>query len=265
MNNKMKLTAVGVLSVGSLLAACGGDDDTATTTATATTTTTITTGTGGTTTATTSASGGGGAGGMMEPPPVFPAAPKLGVQIDRMGRPAINTVGSKTFGTPAARDVAENVYNAASDPATWGAMFKADIAKSLAVLDALDKADNATAAMAGCGNQVAVPAATKHAAGAYDFLAGVLADDRLWVKLTAKGGCGLYLAVEANALMVTNDFCGGRIPTDDVIDESYSLLSGAFDFTKLPANPFLFGDTIAVEGTTNAAYLAGFPYFAAKK
>ncbi len=205
----------------------------------------------------------------MEPPPVFPAAPKLGVQIDRMGRPAINTVGSKTFGTPAARDVAETAYNAASDPATWVAMFKPDIAASLAVLDALDKPDNATPAMAGCGNQVAVPAATKHAAGAYDFLAGVLADDRLWVKLTAKGGCGLYLAVEANALMVTNDFCGGRTPTDDVIDESYSLLSGAFDFANLaknpPTNPFLFGDTIAVEGTTNAAYLAGFPYFAAKK
>lgn len=275
MNNKMKLTAVGVLSVGSLLAACSGSDTTAPTTTTTTTTATamtdaVTTGTGGTatTTATTSASGGGGAGGMMEPPPVFPAAPKLGVQIDRMGRPAINTVGSKTFGTPAARDLAETAYNAASDPATWVAMFKADIAKSLAVLDALDKADNANAAMAGCGNQVGVPAATKHAAGAYDLLAGVLADDRLWVKLTA-AKCGLYLAVEANALEVVNDNCGGRSPTDDVIDESYSLLSGAFDFANLakmpPTNPFLFGDTIPVDPATKTAAEGVFPYFAAKK
>ena len=262
MNTKMKLSAVAVLSVGALIAACGGDDTTETAASTTTTTTTTTTtaaggagGAGGSTTT----SAAGGAGGMG---PEYPAAPKLGLQIDRMGRPAINTVGSKTF-NKALRDAAEDAYNADGMADGWAAKYTADIAGSLAVLDALDKPDNAMASMAGCGNQIA--AGGKQTAGAYDFLAGVLANDRLWVKLTAKGGCGLYLAVEANALMVTNDLCGGRIPTDDVIDESYSILAGAFDFSKLPMNPFLFGDTIPVDPATKTAYEAGFPYFAAKK
>jgi len=261
MNTKMKLSAVAVLSVGALIAACGGDDTTET--ASTTTTTTSAAGGAGGATTTTTTSAAGGAGGMG---PEYPAAPKLGVQIDRMGRPAINTVGSKTF-NKALRDAAEDAYNADGNADGWAAKYTADIAGSLAVLDALDKPDNAMASMAGCGNQIA--AGGKQTAGAYDFLAGVLANDRLWVKLTAKGGCGLYLAVEANALMVTNDLCGGRIPTDDVIDESYSILSGAFDFANLaknpPTSPFLFGDTIPVDPATKAAYEAGFPYFAAKK
>jgi hypothetical protein len=256
MNITMKLTAVALLGAGAFLAACG-DDETSTTTTTSTTATTSSAGGAGGTGP--GAGGGGGAGGDIGP--VFPPAPKLGAQIDRMGRPAINTVGSKTF-DKANRDAALDAYNKEGDLTKWSA-YAADIAASLAILDALDKADNADPAMAGCGNQVA--AGGKQTKGTYDTLAGVLADDRLWVKLTAKGGCGLYLGVEANFLGVTNDTCGGRTPVDDVVDESYSLLSGAFDFSKLPGNPFLFGDGIPVEPATKTAYEAGFPYFAAKK
>lgn len=253
MNTTMKLTAVALLGLGALVTACG-DDDTGGTSTTATTTSTGGAGGMGT--------GGMGTGGMGgDPGPTFPPAPKVGAQIDRMGRPAINTVGSETF-DKTKRDAALDAYNVEGDPSKWST-FAPSIAKSLAVLDALDKADNADATKAGCGNQVA--AGGKTTKGAYDTLAGVLADDRLWVKLNAKGGCGLYLGVEANFLGVTNDFCGGRTPVDDVVDESYSLLSGAFDFSKLPMNPFLFGDGVAVEAATKTAYEAGFPYFAAKK
>lgn len=258
MNTSMKLTAVALLGLGAFVTACG-DDDTSTSTTSTTASTSSAGGAGGTGAGTGGSPGTGGQGG--DPGPTFPPAPALGAQIDRMGRPAINTVGSKTF-DKAKRDAALDAYNAQGDMSKWAA-FAPDIAASLAVLDALDKADNANAAMAGCGNQVA--AGGKTTKGAYDTLAGVLADDRLWVKLSAKGGCGLYLAVEANFLGVTNDLCGGRTPVDDVVDESYSLLSGAFDFAKLPGNPFLFGDTIAVEKATADAYKAGFPYFAAKK
>lgn len=262
MKTTMTISVLALLGAGAVLAACGGDDTTETTSST-TASVGGAGGTGGTGPGTggmgPGAGGSGGQGG--DPGPMFPPAPKLGEQIDRMGRPAINTVGSKTFDA-ANRDAAEDAYNKEADMSKWSA-FAPDIAASLAVLDALDKPDNATPAMAGCGNQVA--AGGKQDAGTYDTLAGVLADDRIWVKLTAKGGCGLYLGVEANFLGVANDTCGGRTPVDDVVDESYSLLSGAVDFSKLPDNPFLFGDGVGVEAATKTAYEAGFPYFAAKK
>jgi hypothetical protein len=46
------------------------------------------------------------------------------------------------------------------------------------------------------------------------------------VKGDAAGGCNLYLGVEAGVLGVTNDDCGGRKPAYDVIETSYSALSG---------------------------------------
>jgi len=188
-----------------------------------------------------------------------PAPPTLGAQLDRIGRPAINTVGSKTFDKNK-RDMAENAYNIDSNPAQWGTNHAADIAADLAILDALDAPDPT-----GCGNQVAVGKSNGNmvkAMGAYDFLAGILADDRLRLFTGGDGTCGLYLAVEANALGVANMNCGGRTPVDDVITESYSLLSGAFDFTKMP--PFLFSDGIPVDPALKTSFGAGFPFFAAK-
>ena len=55
----------------------------------------------------------------------------------------------------------------------------------------------------------------------------VLADDQLYVN-TDSGDCSGngYLAVEADALgVLPNDLCGGRAPSYDVMDRSYSALA----------------------------------------
>ena len=245
MNFHLELSAVAILSAGAMAAACSSKNSASPTTAATVTSTSSSGGNtggsggmGGTTSST------GGAGGAMPPPP-----PKLGAQIDRMGRPAINTVGSKTFIGVAEREAAEDAYNADGDPNSWK-KYGADIAVSLAILDGVDTV---------CGNQPgSAGAMTK---GGYDFLAGALADDRLRVRTDGDGTCGVYLGVEADALkLLPNKTCGGRTPVDDVIDESYSILSGAADFTK--ANPFPVGDKVPVDKLTSDAFAGGFPFFA---
>jgi hypothetical protein len=197
-----------VLAAGAALAAapgCGGSDSTTgtggSTSTTTTTTTTTTTGDGG--------GGGTGTGGSM-----MPAPPKLGAQIDRFGRPAINTAANHAFdGDAAAAGAAKDAWNANADPSTW-ASYTAEVAGNLAIVDSLDTV---------CGNQAF--AGPMPVAGRYDTLASVLADDRVWVKTDA-ATCTVYLAVEANATgFVPNGDCGGRKLDFDVIDESYSLLA----------------------------------------
>ena len=123
-----------------------------------------------------------------------PAKPTLGAtQIDRMGRAGVNT--------------------ALTDPSTWSPQFKKNISTNLAILDSLDTV---------CGNQLlAGPSAV---AGRYDTLAGVLVDDRLYVRAD-KTTCTNYLGVEANAVGLTNDDCGGRTPLYNTIDVTYSALA----------------------------------------
>ncbi|HET6149639.1 MAG TPA: DUF4331 family protein [Polyangia bacterium] len=134
-----------------------------------------------------------------------PAPPALGGQVDRQGRSVVNTVLIHGFDSDAAATMAaKDAYNAAA-PATWGS-FKAEIAKNLAILDSLDTM---------CGNQLL--AGPTVAAGRYDALAGVLADDQLYVN-TATGTCTQYFAVE---LGMAGD-CGGRAPTYDTIDVTLS-------------------------------------------
>ena len=137
-----------------------------------------------------------------------PAPPALGAQIDRQGRSVVNTVLIHGFDSDtAARGTAKDAYNAAA-PATWGT-FKAEMAKNLAILDSLDTM---------CGNQLLAGATV--AAGRYDALAGVLADDQLYVN-TATGTCTQYFAVE---LGMPGD-CGGRAPTYDTIDVTLSAVA----------------------------------------
>lgn len=145
----------------------------------------------------------------IKPPPV----PALGAMIDRMGRPAINTALNNTFAADAtAAGTAKDNYNKAA-PTAW-ASYSTEMAKNLAILDSLDT---------NCGNQLL--AGPTPIAGRYNTLAGVLADDRLYVN-TASTTCGQYLAVEANAVnVVPNNDCGGRTLTYDVIDTSYSVLA----------------------------------------
>jgi hypothetical protein len=161
----------------------------------------------------------------------------LGLQIDRMGRPAVNTALTDPFWDDGVQTVAEHKmkqdrYNQASNPATWGNVELAtgrktgDIIKaSLAVYDALDGTSNGVMAADGCGTQLAFGATYKGTVYPdYTLLTTVLTDDKLYVN-TASGTCATYLAVEANELGVTNTDCGGRTPNYNTIDITYSALA----------------------------------------
>jgi hypothetical protein len=148
-----------------------------------------------------------------------PPTINLDHQIDRMGRAGVNTATTAPFfresveAEQQAHDEVLDEYNSASDPDEWVADFGDRIAGNIAILDSLDTV---------CGNQLlAGNAAT---AGRYDALAGVLADDQLYVN-TASGACQQYLAVEGNAVGITNTDCGGRTPLEDSIDVTYSVLA----------------------------------------
>jgi len=186
----------------------------------------------------------------------FPAAPSIGAQIDRLGRPAINTVLNHGFDTTAAAGPAKDAYNQDGSPGGW-TQYAAQFAGSLAILDGIDTGLSCTggtctpapaqAKGAGCGTQViynnslsgdpnGTPTATS-----YGTLATILTDDELWLD-TTKMACDVgpshqnYLGVELNALSngsIPNS-CGGRDPLNDVIDTSYSALTagfGAFNIT----------------------------------
>lgn len=144
----------------------------------------------------------------------FVVPPALGPQIDRMGRAGVNTALIAPFDlNSSSKGASQDAYNAAGVPSQWGAQFAARIAANLAVLDGLDTV---------CGNQLlAGPAPVP---GRYATLAGVLADDQIYVN-TSSGTCDVYLAVEANAVGIANSDCGGRTPTVDTIDRTYSVLA----------------------------------------
>ncbi|MGE5185113.1 MAG: hypothetical protein ACM31C_23755 [Acidobacteriota bacterium] len=161
----------------------------------------------------------------------IPPAPTPGAQIDRMGRPAVNTALNHVFDTDmTAEGSAKDAYNADGGAGTWQTTYLNEFAKNLAILDALDTTLTAT----GCKNQVgyngnaggggsamACPGATC----SYNFMSGVLADDELYLD-TAKTTCKFYLAVEFGVVSgLGNDTCGGRAPDYDVIDFSYTALA----------------------------------------
>jgi hypothetical protein len=148
-----------------------------------------------------------------------PPAIRLDRQIDRMGRAGINTAATAPFFRESVEeeqqvhDDVSDEYNSASDPSEWVSLFSERIAGNIAILDSLDTV---------CGNQLL--AGSSAVPGRYDALAGVLADDQLYVN-TASGSCQQYLAVEGNAVGISNDDCGGRTPLHDSIDVTYSVLA----------------------------------------
>ena len=80
-------------------------------------------------------SDGSGSGGI-------PAAPTLGMQIDRLGRPAVSTALDHVFdgsaaGPSGSANAAKDEYNQNGAMGTWG-MYAPEFAKNLAILDALD-------------------------------------------------------------------------------------------------------------------------------
>jgi hypothetical protein len=191
------------------------------------------------------------------PPPdggAFPPAPAIGAtQIDRLGRPAINTALTNPFydhvNGGGAHATIQDEYNASADPAAWRD-FAADFITPLAAFDALDGV---------CGNSVGTPASDPGSAMLrYGTIAGALADDRLFVN-TGSSTCEAFLGVEANTLAAVglnggaaNTDCGGRTPLYDTISIYYSLLSGAFDSLQVGAIPTYTGsapDPTASAGT----------------
>lgn len=217
-----------------------------------------------------------------------PAAPMLGAQIDRIGRPAVNTVLNHGFDATAAGGTAKDAYNANANPATWIA-YTPEFYKNMAILDSLDTlpptcgtgtgagkceigetnancpADCPTAAQIGkangCGNAVLYngtgsgpPTASPNS---YQTLAGLLSNDELFLD-TARAQCGLYLAVEFGiATGGTNSTCGGRMPQYDVIDFSLSFLSmGIAGFST----DGMFTPQFKDNAPAHTDYLTTFPY-----
>ena len=178
----------------------------------------------------------GGSGG--------PAPPSLGQQIDRMGRPAINTAVNNTFELDdAKKGAAKDEWNGNSDPSSWS-KYTAEIEANLGILDALDGT---------CGNQLFADT-TKMDGTRYATLAGVLADDRLWVN-TGSTTCTTYLGVEANATnAIPNTDCGGRKPSYEVMKLTYTIAAAGMVSTAVSD-----GTTPVAAKTT----VATFPYFAA--
>lgn len=177
---------------------------------------------------------------------VNPGVPALGVQIDRMGRPAVNTALTNPYGiytppgaqSPETTDITRSIYNADADQTKWSANWLGTITANIAILDGLDGGV--------CGNQFAYnnPANSKYAT-----LATVLVNDALLMD-TSKTTCNQYLAVEAGLVSGTPAAtCGGRTLSYDVIDTTYSVLSiGA-----------LSGVTDGIAEVTRPA--AAFPFF----
>jgi Domain of unknown function (DUF4331) len=168
---------------------------------------------------------------------VPPPPPALGTQVDRLGRPAINMMLVHTLDTNATtRGAAKDAYNADVATAHW-ATYVPELSASLAAYDALDGV---------CGNQ---PAFTPSVG--YATLAGLLADDVLWVD-TSSSTCMQYLAVEAPSLgQPASTDCGGRTLVENVMDSTYALVAGpAATVTNGTSSPS------SAPGTT-------FPYLAA--
>lgn len=190
-----------------------------------------------------------------------PAAPTLGAQIDRMARPAVNTALVAPLETNATLKTAKkDKYNQASNPMTWATtnldaavptnVIVREFANNIAVFDVLDKGLGTVPDPDGCGNAALYtgPAGPN----SYINLAGVLADDELYLD-TTKGSCAIYLSLEVEvAAGVPHTQCGGRTLTMDVVDFSYSLLAaGVSGFD--PANNFAprVGDGVAPHTDVN--------------
>lgn len=204
----------------------------------------------------------------------FPPAPTVGSQIDRMGRPTINTALNEEFSLNGSAALAsKDAYNHDESVGTWTSTWTQVLIATLPLLDALDTGvcgngvcettvaletpltctadcgSNVGSAinvgLDGCGNQ-AFYDATKTDIRAYGPLAFVLADDELYLE-TSKSTCAGYLAVEffTQVLQLSvSSTCGGRAPSYDVIDTTYTLASlGVNGFDKTTFAP-AFGDKV---------------------
>ena len=203
-----------------------------------------------------------------------PAAPTLGAQIDRMGRPAVNTALNHGFDSTATATTNKKAYNEQTTLAQWTAQAQVvEFMSNLGIVDVLDTGvcgnaicetgetmagcagdcptGNGPANVNGCGNQAMFSGTT-----GYLSLASLLAVDHMYLD-TSKAQCALYLAVEFG--FVTgggNTTCGGRAPQYDVIDFSFSMLSMGTGGFVLPA----FEPKVKDGVDAHTDYTADFPY-----
>lgn len=181
-----------------------------------------------------------------------PPPPAIGAQIDRAGRAAIRTMLIGVFTPEPTRTALRNAYSQASDPATWkstmlpnGISIERELETNLAAFDILDKGLTLVTP-AGCGNAIRYnppPSGT-----AYIVTADLFADDQLYVD-TANLTCNVYLDLEleyGSFGMVFHNECGGRMPTHDAIDMTYSVLAAGNSGIDLFGRSPLIHDGVAV-------------------
>jgi hypothetical protein len=163
--------------------------------------------------------------------PSFPAPPTLGAQIDRVGRPAIAATLIGVFDADQTRAAAvKDAYAHAADPATWrtttlrtGVTIETEIKANLAVFDVVDLGVSMVP-MNGCRN--ALRYIGPPSGMSYKEAADLFADDQLYVD-TDRATCEVYFALEIEFADDTSPHmtCGGRMPSHDVIDVTYSVLA----------------------------------------
>ena len=138
--------------------------------------------------------------------------------------------------------MARDAYNRASDPAAWatttlrtGLTIEAEIEHDLAVFDAWDIGDIKVTG-AGCGNALGYLAGPSP----YGPAAELLSDDQIYVD-TLYPSCPFYLALELDFASPGNaphTTCGGRMPSHDVVDMTYSVLAGGRSALDVPSNNY---------------------------
>jgi hypothetical protein len=101
---------------------------------------------------------------------------------------------------------------------------------------------------------------SKDSLTSYVTLAGFLADDQLYVD-TSKTTCNAYLGLEFSFVTgIPVSSCGGRAPSYDVIDYSYSMLSmGLAGFNQSTLAPLVHDDPQACRATPTDPACANHP------
>lgn len=172
--------------------------------------------------------------GMEIPPP-----PALGPQLARRGRAAVKETMIGTFEDDATtRAAMRDAYDRAPDPAAWretvlapGVTIERELMTNFAIFDAVDRDLLLTdRTLTGCGN-VFRYSPPPGPATSYLGAAAIFADDQLYLD-TARPTCDVYLDLEiehASAGDIAHASCGGRTPSRDVIDATYSVLAAGLD------------------------------------
>ncbi len=194
-----------------------------------------------------------GGGGSPTPTPTstptptpVPTPPSLGALLDRAGRPLGEVALIETFQSNASTKLAQRTaWETDANLAQWPATWVPTIVTSLGYWDGLDNA---------CANEVLYAGPTT--VNSYGAFASLLADDRLYVDSDITT-CTKYLAIEISVFTgVAPTDCGGRTPTEDAIDVTYTALGSTL------AN--LGSSTWIPDGvTTNGAESVTFPFLGA--